>query len=113
MADLRHASTVAAVAVATLGAIPAGFIFLRTRGAGPAVSTGTTLVPIEAQPRTTMEVAPPDVPGLDPAISAVLYSSGNASAAGESDFSDLSPEIVRVLSYYDVVLSVPIADPTP
>ncbi len=113
MADLRHASTVAALAVALLGAVPAGWIFLRAQSGTDTEATDVTVVPLDQQPRTTLEVAPPEVPGLDPAVSAVLYASGNASASGETDLSGLSPEVVRVLSYYDVVLSVPVGEPAP
>ena len=80
----RPSGTATGLLVAIIGAIPAGWLYLQAQQPRlPEVSA--TTVAIAELPRTTVAVTVPDVPGLDPAVSRVLYSQGNASAVGETD----------------------------
>jgi len=100
------ASATTAVIVAIMALIPLGWQFVRDDS--PATTTTTT---VAADP-TPLEVAPPSIPGLDESISKVLYADGVASAVDEKA-PDLAPEIVRVLVFYDVTLTVPATGGTP
>jgi hypothetical protein len=106
----RPSGTATGLLVAIIGAIPAGWLYLQTQQAGQPKEPTTTLA-IAELPRTTVAVTVPDVPGLDPSVSRVLYSHGDTSAVGETDLSELSPEVVRVLAYYEVALAVPVPAP--
>lgn len=94
----------AGILVALMGALPAGWLYLQSRveDAPP-----PTTVAVEELERTPLEVAPPEVPGVDSAVSRVLYAQGNAAATGEQDLPGLAPEVVRVLVYYEATLMVP------
>ena len=96
----------AGLVVALLGLLPLAWLFLRE--VPSADQPPPTPIEIADLPRTPVEVEPPAVEGLDPAVSRVLYSAGNAGAVGEADAPDLPEEVVRVLVYYDVTLMVPI-----
>lgn len=99
----NSASLIAGLLVAALGLLPLLFIM---RGASPesaAVSTSTT----EPQPDVTLvEVDPPRIGDLDPRLTRVLYAYDAATGVVPGASQELPDEIVRVLGYYDVTLSV-------
>lgn len=100
MASSDPAPTLAGLIVALIGLVPV--VWLAMQATEPAESNP----PAQVAP-VVVEVDPPVPADLDPAVSRVLYSSGNATAMGEADLSELPAEVVRVLVYYDVALAVP------
>lgn len=112
MAESKPTLAAAGAIVTLAGVLPIGLAWLvSTTGADQEAIVPSTL-PVEALPRTTIEIEPPGIEGLDPAISRVLYGAEVASANGEQDLTEIAPEVVRVLVYYDAVLMVPL-EPAP
>ena len=103
-----HTSIVAGLTVAAFGLLPLGLLLVESQPQETDVvvapTTTTSVV------TTIVEVAPPEVEGLDPRLGRVLYASGSAQGirAGETD--ELPDPIVKVLGYYDVTLTVEIGD---
>lgn len=77
-----------------------------------AVGPGATEAPSEVTSTSlagapVLEVAPPNLEGVDPAIQRVLYASGKAEALRVDQISELPPEVARVLASFGVTLAVP------
>ncbi len=102
-----HTSIVAGLTVAAFGLLPLGLLMVESQAPDTEVVAPTTTTSVVT---TIVEVAPPEVEGLDPRLGRVLYASGSAQGvrAGESD--ELPDPIVKVLGYYDVTLTVEIGD---
>jgi hypothetical protein len=58
-----------------------------------------------------VEVVPPSIEGVDPAVQLVLHASGKAEVLRADQLSDLPPEVARVLVYYGATLAIPTAPP--
>jgi hypothetical protein len=56
-----------------------------------------------------VEVVPPSIEGVDPAVQRVLYASGKAEVLRADQLSDLPPEVARVLVYFGATLAIPTA----
>ena len=111
MASSQPSSAATGVVVALLGVVPLGWFFVRSSmESEPEIAPTTTTIAIEDLDRAPVEVEPPAPAALAESISRVLYAEGNAEAVGDQDSSELSPEVVRVLVYYDVALAVPVED---
>jgi hypothetical protein len=99
-------SVAAGVIVTVLAAIP----IVRSMGGKadePDQPTTTASLSVETLPPTTViSVTPPEVVGVDDVIAKVLYSSGAAEALTPNDVDELPPEVVRVLAYYGVTLTI-------
>lgn len=100
-----HTSIVAGLTVAAFGLLPLGLLMVESQPPETEVVAPTTTTSVVT---TIVEVAPPEVEGLDARLGRVLYASGAAQGvrAGESD--ELPDPIVKVLGYYDVTLTVEI-----
>jgi hypothetical protein len=107
MAVSLSASATAGVLVALCGVVPLGWFAVRSIGESGPEPVAATVAVEDVEP-TPVEVTPPAVGEIDDAVSRVLYASGNAEAVGERA-TELPPEVVRVLVYYDVTLAVPVA----
>ena len=85
----------------------AGAVVVLTVSFGP-VDEPEALVPPISQPEThVLEVPPPSLAGIDPAVQRVLYASGKAEAMAADDMSQLPPEVARILAYYGATLTIP------
>jgi len=104
---IRHpTSLTAGLIVAAAGILPLALIAWDSQPE-QVVETSTTI----GLPETTViEISPPEVAGLDPRIGRVLYAYGAASGVEPGSPGDLPEQIVKVLSYYDVILTVETGD---
>jgi hypothetical protein len=59
-------------------------------------------------PTQVVEVPPPTLGGVDPAVQRVLYSTGRAEAFRADELTQLPPEVARVLVFYGATITVPI-----
>lgn len=98
----QSASLAAGLVVAILGIVPAGVWAVSPQIESPSPTTTTTI----GQVSTLVEVAPPAIEAVDARLSRVLYAYGAAEAVEPGSSKYLPDEIVRVLAYYDVTLSV-------
>lgn len=105
MASSQRSVLWAGLLVALLGILPLGGL---AYGALVADAAPEPIAVDDAGGAAVVEVPPPPVGSIDPAISRVLYAAGSATAGGEADFSELPPPVVRVLAYYEVPLLVPV-----
>jgi hypothetical protein len=106
MASPQRSVIWAGLLVALLGILPLGGLAYGSLTGDPASEVIPALA--DAGVVGTVEVPPPPVGSIDPAISRVLYAAGSATAGGEADFSELPPQVVRVLAYYEVPLLIPV-----
>jgi hypothetical protein len=99
-------SVAAGITVALLAALPV----IRSMGGKADESERTTTTTdrsTDTSPPTTLVVVkPPEVAGVDEVIARVLYSSGAAEALTAGEVDELPPEVVRVLAYYGVTLTI-------
>jgi hypothetical protein len=85
----------------------AGVVVVLTVTFGP-VDEPVTVAPTTTRAETrVLEVAPPSIAGIDPAVQRVLYASGKAEAMADVDMSQLPPEVARILAYYGATLAIP------
>lgn len=107
---MKTASSLAAVAgvtVAALGLVPlTQIVFDETPTPDQVVEQEATTT-TEVVPETTIiEIEPPNLEGVDAALSRVLYAYGAASGVQPGATPELPEQIVKVLAYYQVTLSV-------
>jgi hypothetical protein len=101
-------SVAAGITVAVLAALP----IIRSMNSSKDDSVDTTqetvLVTTTTTPphTTVVAVEPPEVAGVDDVVARVLYSSGAAEALTPGEVDELPPEVVRVLAYYGVTLTI-------
>lgn len=62
---------------------------------------------------TQVEIDPPDVEGLDPRLTRVLYANGSADGVEVGSTDELPESIVKVLGYYGVTLAVDVSGGQP
>lgn len=99
----NSASIIAGLLVAALGLVPL-LLIVRDPGTEAAAPSTSTTAP---EPEVTLvEIDPPQIGDLDPRLGRVLYGYGAASGVAPGASQELPDEIVRVLAYYDVTLSV-------
>ncbi|MGB7860561.1 MAG: hypothetical protein WBM90_08700 [Acidimicrobiia bacterium] len=98
----HSASLAAGLIVAILGIVPAAVWAVGSQIGTPAPTTTTTIGRVS----TLVEVAPPAIEEVDARLSRVLYAYGAAEAVEPGSSKYLPDEIIRVLAYYDVTLSV-------
>jgi len=63
--------------------------------------------PVSVPDTTALEVAPPSIEGVDPAVSRVLYAGGKAEVLGADQLSELPPAVARVLVQFGATLTIP------
>jgi len=61
-------------------------------------------------PTRAVEVPPPTLEGVDPAVQRVLYATGMAQAFTADELTQLPPEVARVLVSFGATITVPIED---
>lgn len=102
-----HTSIVAGITVAAFGLLPLGLLLVESQ---PAEVEAAAPTPTTAVETTIVEVAPPEVEGLDPRLGRVLYAAGSAQGVRAGDTEELPDPIVKVLGYYGVTLTVELGD---
>lgn len=73
---------------------------------GAMVSMGSEETPV--QPTEATEVSVPDLAAVDPSIQRLLAGNGKLSTYDPNQFTELSPEIARVLASYGATLTIPV-----
>lgn len=61
-----------------------------------------------SSPTQVVEVPPPSLAGVDPAVQRVLYSTGRAEAFRADELTQLPPEVARILVFYRATITVPV-----
>lgn len=112
MADSSSTSLITGLTVALFGLLPLGVVLTGSlqpeQQEVPAVTT-TVVEPVTTQ----VEVDPPDVEGLDPRLTRVLYANGSADGVEVGSTDELPEPIVKVLGYYGVTLTVDVSGEQP
>lgn len=103
MKAANSASLIAGLLVAALGLVP---LLLIARSAEPEAAAPSTTTTQPEPVVTEVEVDPPQIGDLDPRVSRVLYAYNAATGVTPGSADELPGEIVKVLAYYDVTLSV-------
>lgn len=106
MTATKSSSLSAGLLVALMGVVPIAVMLLRTDATGIDSTTTTAGRP----PTTIVEVAPPEIEGVDPQVGRVLYAYGAADAVAPGTSGELPDSVVKVLGYYDVTLTVPMGE---
>lgn len=97
----------AGLLVALLGLVPLAWLASRPDAAEPSPEP----TPVRAVLDPAPGPAAPSIQAVDPAVSAVLDAAGSITVLGPSDVAGVPPEIVRVLSSFEVPLLVPVGTP--
>lgn len=112
MAQPSTASLITGLTVAAFGLLPLGVLLAGSMQPDQAeipVVTTTVVEPVT----TLVEVDPPEVEGLDPRLSRVLYANGSADGVEAGSTDELPESIVKVLGYYGVTLTVDVSGSLP
>lgn len=99
----NSASMIAGLLVAALGLVP---LLLIGGGSEPEAAAPSTTTTQPEPVVTEVAVDPPPIGDLDPRVSRVLYAYDAATGVAPGSADELPDEIVKVLAYYDVTLSV-------
>jgi hypothetical protein len=112
MAESSSTSLITGLTVALFGLLPLGVVLTGShQQEQQAVLAITTTI---AEPVTTqVEIDPPDVEGLDPRLTRVLYANGSADGVEVGSTEELPEPIVKVLGYYGVTLTVDVSGVQP
>lgn len=112
MAESSTASLITGLTVAALGLLPLGALL--TGSLQPEQEEIPVVTTMVAEPVTTqVEVDPPEVDGLDPRLTRVLYANGSADGVEAGSTDELPEPIVKVLGYYGVTLTVAVSGSQP
>lgn len=111
MADSASTSLLTGIIVAAFGLLPLAVVL--TGALEPDPEPPVVATTVAEVPTTQVEVEPPEVAGLDPRLSRVLYATGSADGVEVGSTDELPEPIVKVLGYYQVTLTVDVSGEQP
>ena len=112
MADSASTSLLTGIIVAAFGLLPLAVVLTGALEPDP-VETPVVATTVAEVPTTLVEIEPPEVEGLDPRLTRVLYANGSADGVEVGSTDELPEPIVKVLGYYQVTLTVDVSGEQP
>lgn len=112
MADSSSTSLLTGIVVAAFGLLPLAVVLTGALESDQTEAPVVTTTVVDV-PTTQVEVDPPEVEGLDPRLTRVLYANGSADGVEVGSTDELPESIVKVLGYYGVTLAVDMSGEQP